>query len=94
MRDLASRDARLTDEGDGMMRTTISLADDVAAAVAQLRREKAIGLSEAVNELVRQGLRGRAPGTRFRQRSQRLGMLIDVTNVADAIEVLEGPSPG
>ncbi|MEA2130053.1 MAG: hypothetical protein QOJ85_2944, partial [Solirubrobacteraceae bacterium] len=38
------------------MRTTLTLADDVAAAVEKLRRERSIGLSEAVNELVRAGL--------------------------------------
>ena len=38
------------------MRTTLTLADDVAAAVERLRRERSIGMSEAVNELVRAGL--------------------------------------
>lgn len=70
------------------------MAEDVAAAVAQLRRDKEVGTSEAVNDLIRRGLAATPPGARFRQRSQRLGMLIDVTNVADAIEVLEGPSAG
>jgi DNA-binding transcriptional LysR family regulator len=38
------------------MRTTLSLDDDVAAAVQRLREERNLGLSEAVNELVRAGL--------------------------------------
>ena len=38
------------------MRTTLSLDDDVAAAVQRLREERHLGLSEAVNELVRAGL--------------------------------------
>jgi len=74
------------------MRTTVVLADDVAAAVERLRRERQIGLSEAVNELVRVGLA--APGSRrpFRQQGHALGLQIDVTDVADALELLEGSS--
>ena len=48
------------------MRTTLTLADDVAAAVERLRRERSIGMSEAVNELVRAGLTTQnRPGTPF-----------------------------
>ena len=68
------------------------LEDDVAAEVARLRRERSIGLSEAVNELARQGMAARPARTPFRQRSQSLGLRIDVANVAEALEQLEGPS--
>lgn len=75
------------------MRTTITLSDDVAAAVERLRRERSIGLSEAVNDLVRAGLieqdTARAP---FRQKSHDLGRGIDFSNVAEAIETLDGPA--
>ena len=73
------------------MRTTLTLDDDVAAAVQQLRREQALGLSEAVNELIRNGLRVRSQPRRFRQQTHALGLRVDVTNVADALELLEGP---
>jgi hypothetical protein len=73
------------------MRTTLTLADDVAAAVERLRRERSIGLSEAVNELVRAGLLRPEPAQPFRQRSHDLGEGIDVSNVAEAIESLDGP---
>lgn len=74
------------------MRTTVTLDDDVAAAIERIRRERALGLSEAVNELVRAGLQAR-PGSRtFRQRSRRLGLRVDVTNVAEALDLLEGPT--
>ncbi len=74
------------------MRTTVTLDDDVTAAVDRLRRERSIGVSEAVNELVRAGLAaGRSPA-RFRQTSARLGLRIDVANVAEALEILEGSS--
>lgn len=76
------------------MRTTVTLADDVAAAVQGLRRERGIGLSEAVNELVRAGLGGgaNADGAPFRQTTHDLGRGIDVRNVADALETLDGPA--
>ena len=64
---------------------------DVAAAIEKLRRQRSIGQSEAVNELIRAGLRTKAPSRRFRQRSAVLGLRIDVTNVAEALEQLEGP---
>jgi metal-responsive CopG/Arc/MetJ family transcriptional regulator len=75
------------------MRTTVSLDDDVAAAVEELRRSKHVGLSEAINELIRAGMAS-APRRRrpFRQRSADLGLRIDVSNVAEALDVLDGPA--
>ena len=74
------------------MRTTLTLADDVAAAVEKLQRERSIGLSDAVNELVRAGLTKQEPVAPFRQQTHDLGRGIDFTNVADAIETLDGPA--
>ncbi|MBI4305379.1 MAG: CopG family transcriptional regulator [Chloroflexi bacterium] len=74
------------------MRTTITLDEDVAAALNRLRRERSIRLSQAVNELIRAGLRVRREQRSFRQRTQPIGLRIDVTNVADALEELEGPA--
>ncbi|MCA1674680.1 MAG: ribbon-helix-helix protein, CopG family [Actinobacteria bacterium] len=71
------------------MRTTVSLDDDVAAAVQRLRNEKNMGLSEAVNELVRAGLAVPTQRKRFVQRAFPMGARIDVTNVGDALELLE-----
>lgn len=77
------------------MRTTIRLDDDVAAAAEQLRRERHIGLSEAVNSLARAGVRANhsAPRT-FRQRTTKLGLRVDVSNVAEALELLDGAEHG
>ena len=74
------------------MRTTVTLDDDVAAAVERLRRERSIGLSEAINELARAGLQRKRERRTFRQRSQAMGVRIDVTNVAEALDLLEGHS--
>jgi hypothetical protein len=74
------------------MRTTITLDDDVAAALEQRRRDRSISLSQAINELIRAGLTVKQPRTRFQQPSQPIGLRIDVTNVAEALELLEGPA--
>jgi hypothetical protein len=74
------------------MRTTLTLADDVAAAVEKVRRERSIGLSEAVNDLVRAGLLQARQERAFEQRTHDLGNGIDYSNVADAIETLDGPT--
>lgn len=74
------------------MRTTITLADDVVAAVERVRRERSLGLSEAVNELIRAGLVGDRPPARFTQKTHDLGRGVDYTNVAEAVETLDGPS--
>lgn len=76
------------------MRTTINLDDDLAAAIDRLRREDSSGLSEAVNRLIRKGLAARdTAGTRrpFRQKAVSLGLRVDVANVAEALEHLDGP---
>ena len=75
---------------DRSMRTTISLDDDTAAAVERLRR-KGVGLSQAVNELIRDGLRRKPAASPFRQRSAPLGIRVDVSNISEALEQLDSP---
>jgi len=74
------------------MRTTVVFDDDVAAAIERLRRARSLGLSEAVNEMIRVGLKVRHERHRFVQRSRPLGLRIDVTNVAEALEQLDEPT--
>lgn len=74
------------------MRTTIQFDEDTSAAVERLRREKGLGVSEAVNELIRRGLLPRQEQGRFVQKTRDLGLKVDVSNIADAIEILEGPA--
>ncbi len=73
------------------MRTTVEFDDDTARAVERCRRDRGIGVSQAVNELIRRGLLARDTAPTFQQRTRRLGLMIDVSNVADALETLEGP---
>ena len=70
----------------------MTFEDDVAAAIERIRRERSLGLSETVNQLIRAGLRMRPRKRSFRGRAAPLGLRIDPTNVAEAIELLEGPS--
>jgi len=56
-----------------------------------LRREKGRGVSEAVNELIRRGMLAEGKPQPFVPRSQRLGVKIDISNVAEALDLLEGP---
>lgn len=72
------------------MRTTVEFDDDTNKAIEQLRREEGIGVSDAVNELIRRGLLPRPATPRFQQRTAALGLKIDVSNVAQALEDLEG----
>ncbi len=72
------------------MRTTVELDPDTARAVHDLRREGR-GASQAVNELIRRGLVAPAAGRPFVARTSTLGIRVDVSNIADALDVLEGP---
>ena len=64
---------------------------DVAAAIERERRERGEGLSPAVNRLIRSGLRRPTTAAPFVQRSHRIGLTVDATNVADALEQLDCP---
>jgi len=74
------------------MRTTIDLEPDVLAAVEELQRTRHLGRSEAVNELVRVGAMASRPPEPFVQRTTSIGVRVDVSNVAEALEALEGPA--
>ena len=49
-----------------------------------------MGLSDAVNELIRAGLAAPAHRSAFRQRTANLGLRIDVANTGEALERLDG----
>jgi hypothetical protein len=71
------------------MRTTITLADDVAAGIEQARRERGLGLSEAVNDLVRAGLMNRGATQQVESPTYDMGIGIDIRNIGEAIEMIE-----
>jgi len=81
------------------MRTTLSLDEDVAAALEQLRKTRDESLKALVNEALRRGLKDmkgpvRRRTTPFRTRAVSLGRcrLGGVDNVAEALAVAEGES--
>lgn len=71
------------------MRTTVELSADTAAAVDRALREMGVGVSEAVNDLIRRGLMPREERSPFRH-TRRLGLRVDVSNVSAALEDLDG----
>lgn len=73
------------------MRTTVNLDDDVVAALERLRRERSLGLSEALNELARRGLTATDTVEPFVQVTHDLGKGIDYRDIGDALETLDGP---
>jgi hypothetical protein len=73
------------------MRTTVDLDPDTAKAIDRIRRETGVGVSAAVNDLIRRGLLAEAPSRRFEPIRRELGLTIDVSNIADALDLLDGP---
>lgn len=71
------------------MRTTVRLDPEVAAAAEQLRRARHIGLSEAVNELAKAGINRNTQRRAFEQLTSSMGLRVDVSNVAEALEQLD-----
>lgn len=71
------------------MRTTLTLDDDVAAAVHKLQQEEGVGISEAVNRLVRAGLMTPKKRKPYVHKSYPVGLKVDVTCIGDVLELLD-----
>lgn len=66
---------------------------DVVAGARDLQERFGITLSDAVNELARLALRlENRTEVPFRQETFDLGLFVDVSNVEEALDLLEGPS--
>jgi hypothetical protein len=78
------------------MRTTLTIDNDVAAALERLRRSEDKSLKELVNQLLRRGLQEfnapAKPRKPFRTRSVSLGRCLigDIVSVSEAIALGEG----
>ena len=78
------------------MRTTLSLDDDVAAALERVRKTREISFKEAVNQALRQGLRELTlparPRRPYRTPSASLGRCLQpsLDDVAEVLAVAEG----
>jgi hypothetical protein len=82
-----------------MMRTTLTLEDDVAAALERLRRSRRVSLKSLVNEVLRRGLddigRRRKPRRQaIRTQAVTLGRLrvASIDNIGEALAIAEGES--
>lgn len=72
------------------MRTTVSLDKDVEVAIMELRRSRGIGLSEAVNTLVRLGMvRARPSDYVYRAPTYEMHAKLDYTNTAELLDILD-----
>lgn len=73
------------------VRTTVVIDSDVAAEIERLRRQ-GLGISEALNLLARRGIAAQAsaPGPRYRHRTAPVGLKVDVSNVAEVLDLLDG----
>lgn len=79
-----------------MMRTTLTLESDVAAAIEQRRRKLGHSLKQEVNELLRAGLlhaeEDKPKRPRFVVEPLDVGeLLMPIDDVAGALEAAEGP---
>jgi hypothetical protein len=78
------------------MRTTLTIDDDVAAAIERLRRGRDASLKEIINEALRRGIKEMSTPTKrrkkFRTRSARLGALQvpSLDNIAEVLTIAEG----
>ena len=79
-----------------MMRTTLTLDDDVAATLERLRRSRRTSLKRLINEALRRGLgdmgRRRRPREVIRTRAVALGRvrIATIDNIGEALAIAEG----
>ena len=78
------------------MRTTLTLDDDVAAALERLRKSRNASLKDLINDALRRGLKDMSNRAghreRFRTRSVALGHLriAGLDNIGEALAIAEG----
>lgn len=80
------------------MRTTLTLEDDVAAALERLRKARKQSLKAVVNETLRRGLEHKPPPRRTRPQARTRGVSLgrcvigNLDNVSEALAIAEGES--
>jgi hypothetical protein len=81
-----------------MMRTTLTLDDDVAVTLERLRRSRRVSLKHLVNEALRLGLndmgKRRKPHAPVSTQVVALGRLriASIDNIAETLAIVEGES--
>ncbi len=78
------------------MRTTLTIDDDVAAALEQIRKAQELSLKELVNEALRQGLKEMSRPPRkvkpYKTKSASLGRCFagSLDDISEALTIAEG----
>ena len=78
------------------MRTTLTIDDDVAAALERLRKSRDASLKDLINEALRRGLKDMSSRTKRRERLQTravaLGQLriAGLDDIGEALTIAEG----
>jgi hypothetical protein len=77
------------------MRTTLSLDEDVAVLLEQVRAEQKLGLKSAINQALREGLRNMSapkPRAEFRTASVDMGRCLvgSLDNIGEILALAEG----
>jgi hypothetical protein len=80
-----------THELGSNMRSIVEFDADTAKTVEEFRRERGLGVSEAMNELIRRAMVPHEQAGSFVQPTRQLGLRIDESKIAEALESLEGP---
>jgi len=78
------------------IRTTVTLDDDVLLKAKQFSQKRGIPFRQALNDLVRSGLRAQSPipaRTPFKIKPKHLGVMpgLNYDNTEALLEFLEGP---
>ena len=72
------------------MRVRVTVAPDVAAELERLRRQEGLDVGDALNLLARRGMAAKAAARRpYVHRSHALGLRVGVSNLTDALEIIE-----
>lgn len=73
-----------------LVRKTVVIDSHVAGEIERLRRQ-ATGLGEALNLLARRGMARDLSATtvKYKHRTSPIGLKVDVTNIADALDLLD-----
>jgi hypothetical protein len=80
------------------MRTTLTIEDDVVAALERLRRTRNASLKDLINEALRRGIRDMTARSKrtepFRTRTASLGEVLvgSIDNIAETLAVAEDES--
>ncbi|WP_461103485.1 hypothetical protein [Tessaracoccus terricola] len=68
----------------------MTLDDDVARELERLRRDEGLGLSTALNQLVRRGMAARdTPPVDYVHMTEDLQIQVDISNVGEVLDILD-----